>query len=244
MDQTALSYVSPGKYTFDVKGVKTVPIKGIYDKRQINATFAISTSGEFFPIEVIYEGKTTRCLPKYAFPENFDITFSENHWSNKEKLISFFKKVVFPHFKNVRQTTRYQNEQMSLVIMNTFKGQDNEEVAKLCCENNCVLIIVPHNLTNKFQPLDITFYKSAKIFNKEKYHKWYTEQVTKQLNEGKDPADVEVSLILSQVKPLHAKWIFEMYKYLQGRNDLIINGFKAAGITEAVEKANKVFRRI
>ena len=27
LDQTPLSYVSPGKYTFDVKGVKTVPIK-------------------------------------------------------------------------------------------------------------------------------------------------------------------------------------------------------------------------
>ena len=34
------------------------------------------------------------------------------------------------------------------------------------------------------------------------------------------------------------------YKYLQGRNDLIINGFKAGGITEAVEKASEVFHRI
>ena len=127
---------------------------------------------------------------------------------------------------------------MSLVIIDTFKWQDNEEVAKLCRENNFVLIIVPHNLTNKFRPLDITFIKPAKSFIKEKYNVLCTEQVTKQLNEGKDLADVEVSLNLSQVKP---KWIFEMYKYLQGRIDLIINGSKAAGITEAVEKANEVF---
>ena len=104
LDQTPLFYVSPGKYTFDVNGVKTVPIKGIDDKRQITATFAISMSGEFLPIQVIYEGKTTRCLPKHAFPANFDITFSGNHWSNKEKAFSFFKKVAFPHFRNVRQT--------------------------------------------------------------------------------------------------------------------------------------------
>ena len=88
-------YVSPGKYTFDVKGVKTVPIKGIDDKRQITSTFAISMSMEFLPIQVTFEGKTTRCLPKYAFPENFDITFSENHWSSIEKAISFFKKLYF-----------------------------------------------------------------------------------------------------------------------------------------------------
>ena len=75
--------------------------------------------------------------------------------------------------------------------------------------------------------MDITFSKPAKNFTKQKYIIWYTEQVTKQLNEGKDPADVEFSLNLSQVKPLYAKWIFEMYKYLQGCIDLIINGFKA-----------------
>ena len=90
LDQTSLSYVSPGKYTFDAKGVKTIPIKGIDDKRQITATFIISRSGEFLLIQVIYEGKTTICSPKYAFPENFDTAFFENHWSNTEKAISFF----------------------------------------------------------------------------------------------------------------------------------------------------------
>ena len=90
LDQTPLSYVSPGKYTFEVKGVETVSIKGIDVKRQITATFAISMSCEFFPIQVIYKGKTTRRLPKYTIPENFDIAFSENHWSNTEKAISFF----------------------------------------------------------------------------------------------------------------------------------------------------------
>ena len=117
-------------------------------------------SGEFLPIQVIYEGKT-RCLSKYTFPVNFNITFSENHWSNTEKAISFFKKVVIPYFKNIRQFKGYSNEQVSLVIMDFFKGQDNEEVAKLCRENNFALIIVPHNLTNKFQPLDSIFNKPA-----------------------------------------------------------------------------------
>ena len=94
---------------------------------------------------------------------------------------------------------------MSLVIMDTFKGQDNQEVAKVCRENNCVFIIVLHNLTNKFQLLNITFNKAAKGFIKEKYNIWYTEQFTKQHNKDEDPADVETLLNLSQVKPQHAK---------------------------------------
>ena len=63
--------------------------------------------------------------------------------------------------------------------MNTFKGQDNTEVAQLCCKNNYAFIIVTHNLTNKFQPLDITANKPAQNFIKDKYNMWYTEQVAK-----------------------------------------------------------------
>ena len=80
--------------------MKTIPIKGIDDKRQITAA-SISMSGEFLPIQVIYEGKTKRCLHKYTFPVSFDATFSENHWCNTEKSLSYFNKIVFPHFKNV-----------------------------------------------------------------------------------------------------------------------------------------------
>ena len=39
LDQTPLSYISPGKYRFNAKGANNVPIKGIDDKRQITATF-------------------------------------------------------------------------------------------------------------------------------------------------------------------------------------------------------------
>ena len=54
--------------------------------------------------------------------------------------------------------------------MDTFKGQDNDEVAKLCHKNDGALIIVLHNLTNKFQLLDITVNKSPKSFIKDKYN--------------------------------------------------------------------------
>ena len=39
--------------------------------------------------------------------------------------------------------------------MNTFKGQGIEKNKFLCPESNCELVIVPHNLKNKLQPLDI-----------------------------------------------------------------------------------------
>ena len=85
LDQTSLSYVSPGKYTLDLKGSTTVPIKGVHDKWQITATFRVSTSGSFLPIQLIQNCKTKRCLPKYHLPNCFDVTCTSNYWSNFEK---------------------------------------------------------------------------------------------------------------------------------------------------------------
>ena len=48
----------------------------------------------------------------------------------------------------------YQKEQMSLVIKDTFKGQDINDLGELCAKRNWEIVIIPHNLTNKFQPLD------------------------------------------------------------------------------------------
>ena len=159
-----------------------------------------------------------------------------------KSLSAFLKRLFYLISKRFEKP----DEQMSL-IMDTFKGQDNNEVAKLCRKNNCTLIIVPHNLTNKFQPLDITVNEPAKSFIKDKYSMWYTEQKNnsmKQLNEGKASADVKVSLNLSKIKPLHAKWVYEMYEYLRRRSDLVLNGFESVGITEVVEKSNEVFEII
>ena len=43
---------------------------------------------------------------------------------------------------------------------------------------------------------------------------------------------------------MHAKWISKLYDYLCAQDEIILNGFKAAGITEAVESANAVLERI
>ena len=190
LDQTPLSYVSPGKYTFNPKGAKTVPIKGVDGKRQITATFSISMTGSFLPIQLIYEGKTRRCLPNYDFPKDFNITYSLNHWSNTEKSVELFQKVIFPYLKNVKLSKKYPKEQMSLIIMDTFKGQDNDIALNPCKKHFYQVAIVPHNLTNKFQLLDITVNKPANSFISNKYNEWFAEQVAKQLQKGIPLADI------------------------------------------------------
>ena len=49
---------------------------------------------------------------------------------------------------------------------------------------------------------------------------------------------------MSDLKPLHARWIVDMYSYLTQQKESILNGFDKAGITEAVKSVNEVFARI
>ena len=57
------------------------------------------------------------------------------------------------------------------------------------------------------------------------------------------PGNVKVSLKISDLKPLHERWIVKMYDYLKQKKRLILNDFDKAGITEAVTSANEVFMR-
>ena len=80
---------------------------------------------------------------------------------------------------------------MSLVIMDTFKGQDNDEMRNFCAKNPCEIVIIPNNLRNKFQRLDISVKKAANYFISDKYNSW----PSKQLRAEKAAADVKVSLL-------------------------------------------------
>ena len=82
----------------------------------------------------------------------------------QKKSIELFEKVIFPYLKQVKGSLKYPKEQMSFIIMKIFKGQDNDVIYGICQNNFCQVLIVPHNLTNRFQPLDITVNKQAKSF--------------------------------------------------------------------------------
>ena len=50
------------------------------------------------------------------------------------------------------------------MIIDTFKKQHNDAITNLFTDNNYVIVIVSHNLTNKFQPLEIMINQPAKCF--------------------------------------------------------------------------------
>ena len=98
--------------------------------------------------------------------------------------------------------------------MDTFKGQDNDTLKKLCAENSCDVVIVPHNLTNKFQPLDLSVKKPVRSFIQNKYNDWFADHVFMELQNGKDPTYVKISSKLPDFKAIHARWIADWYNHV------------------------------
>ena len=49
-------------------GAPTPEITGLKDKRMITAVFCGTLCGDFLPLQLVYQGKTERCHPKYNSP--------------------------------------------------------------------------------------------------------------------------------------------------------------------------------
>ena len=125
---------------------------------------------------------------------------------------------------------------MVLFIFDTFKGHKEDRMESLLLENNVLSVIVPSNCTDLLQPLDLSVNKPLKDPLRRSFQSWYSEQVSKQLEEGKEPEDVKVDTRLSIMKPLSAKWITSAYDNFRSDSRIVRGGFVEAGIVEALDQ--------
>ena len=100
-DQTGLNLVPTSNWTMAQKGQKRVSIKGLRDKRMITGVFCGSLVGEFLPMQVIYGGKTDRCHPPTPFPNDWDITHNNKHWSNETTMLQYIENIIVPFVTRV-----------------------------------------------------------------------------------------------------------------------------------------------
>ena len=118
-DQTRLPYIVTGNSILNEEVAKSVPLQGKGKKKQIAGTFAVSMTGDFLPMQLIYERKTQQCLPKDAeFRwKEFDVTFTPNHWSNEEKSKQLLHNFIFPYLKKKKKhDLGLPGDQKSLLI--------------------------------------------------------------------------------------------------------------------------------
>ena len=145
-DQTTLKYVSVGNFTLAEKASSPVIIEGQNDKRCIKRTFGISFTGNFFPIQLIYIGKTAQRLTRLKFPSKFSLSINATHYSNSDDSTKF---IEILHYCTVHEKTKRALSllptQKGLVIMDVFKGQMTWYVNESL--NHLFRVNVPGNVT-------------------------------------------------------------------------------------------------
>ena len=129
--------------TLAKKNTKTVPIKGSSDKRTITATFPISFKVDFLLMQLIYGGKTRKCLPLFKFPEKSSLSYNETHCNSEKEACKFVEEILQPYIKKVTERENLPVDQKLLVIMDVFKGQVTPMVLNLHKESNIVVVLVP-----------------------------------------------------------------------------------------------------
>lgn len=225
LDHTGLNYmyVPVGQWTMAKEGSTRVAITGINDKRQITAVFAGTMSGDFLPPQIIYSGKTAKCLPSVAFPTDWDITYTHNHWANESTTESYINKILVPYFAKAREELKLDPTYPALVIFDRFKGQCTAKI-----------LIIPPNCTDRLQPLDLSVNKSANDYLRSLFQEWYAEKIRLHVtidDNGTPMSNYQpIDLRMSIVKSLSAKWLMQMYQYFKENPQIIKNGFKEAGL--------------
>ena len=121
---------------------------GIDNKCQITATFAASLSDHFLPVQLLYEGKPTKCHPAVKFPEGWHVTHTPYHWCNEEMMIDYVESVIVPYMTQKRRQLGLDLKHTGLLMLDEFKGQRISGVLNLLQNNDLMYVIISPNCTD------------------------------------------------------------------------------------------------
>ena len=149
--------------------------------------------------------------------------------------------IIIPYVQKERKLLNLPVDHPVLLIMDVLKGQMTDAVKETLKKNHVILQKVPANLTYSFQPLDVQGGPNgyAKRFMKDKFTVWYSDKVQRQMDTGKVLELIDIDFKLSILKPLHAKWLLELFNRMTSEEGKNVNmkGWEVAGISGVVNKA-------
>jgi hypothetical protein len=107
-DQNGVHLVLNGaERTWGPKGTKDMQVLGLEDKRLITMVVSSSATRDLLPPQIVFINRTTyKSLPPNNqgktnyIKDDWDLTFSENHWSSLETTKKFFTNILLPYLQS------------------------------------------------------------------------------------------------------------------------------------------------
>ena len=194
------------------QSARSMELTGVNDKRQITAVFCRTLTGDFLPIQLIYQGKTSHCHPHYSFLLGWHVTHSEKHWSNEETMIQYVHEIIIPYVAKVREDIgddkralwSWTTSKAKSLMAWTFCWMPTALMSAYCHQ------IVPINYNRWTFPS----VSQQRLSWKGNSNYGISEQVAAQL-EGHDVDELEsleiqpIDMSLATMKQVGAKWLME-----------------------------------
>ena len=151
--------------------------------------------------------------------------------------IKLINEIIIPYVQSQRKELG-KPKQAALVIMDVFRGQITDDVISLLRDDNIHYVLVPNNMSQLLQPLDLTVNKHCNSYLKPLFWEWYAQQVANQRSLGKKVEEIKI-----RVSPYHPQTASrQMVGRILQRNDVrkwLIRypkwRWKAAGIYDAIK---------
>lgn len=177
--------------------------------------------------QLLYQGKTIRCLPSIDFPANWDVFYSPNHWSNSSTMVRFVEEIIVAYATAARNT-KYGNDAKALCLFAAYAPHKTKEVLSVLSKNNIEQCFIPASWTSELQPLYLSVNDPYKKCLRIKFEECYSTSVEDKMNKGVDVVNANVHFNPTRMKPIHAKWPIECHSSISKAT--VMNGFTKAGI--------------
>ena len=90
------------------------------------------------------------------FLVGFHIIHNPKHWSNTDPTKELLTKIIIPYTEKVKNEMTLPDSQKSIIVWDTSKEQNNNNVRALLEKHNLAEVVVPANTAAFNQPLDVS----------------------------------------------------------------------------------------
>ena len=93
-------------------------------------------------------------------------------------MIQYVLNIIVPFVEQTTESLGEDEDKAAVVIMDNFKGQVTPGMTELLERYHIYSCLIPPNITDRLQPMDVAVNKPAKVFLKKQFQNWYSEEVT------------------------------------------------------------------
>jgi hypothetical protein len=220
-DQTQVMYAQGSNLTWTKCGAKQVATIGEDEKRAFIAVVSALCSRKLLPLQLIYQGATTKSCPQSTAPcyeecvshsFRFEFSKTDTYWSTQETMESLVDKVIAPYFDAEKKALGLPPTQKAIWQIDVWSVHRLAKFQSWMKKYHPSIIVqfVPGGCTGVLQPCNIGIQRVFKHALKRSYHEDIVKMMTAQIESGAE--QLVFNKRCGLLRDLSIKWVWDTYK--------------------------------